>query len=352
MTLSFVLQRLTAGILVALPVLCLSVNVAADTAGSEPADDVVVARWGLEQLKPLPQTDGQRLEEIEKHFQRADLPGESWRYDRVHVLVNDLKIVDTDQVHYYQARLLQHQHKFNESAQVLSAISPESPMFVSARLMMAQVYTELDYTKSAREACTSIILKQADLAAVCSLAAQPSIGESEQTLLSALLNRYVGNDDEITQGMTAWTLYQKSLGYLATEDYDAIEQAYARWGDTESLSVADLVLLSEAQLRNGHPSKTMTLLESHGHQYYPDDAIIVQLARAEKQLNYNDTIWRDFAEERINQRVQRQDQSYAELIALYFSTLGANAEARDLSWLSNADNAQPESLLVGSGEAF
>ena len=349
MKLFFVHQRVTAALLIVLPVLVSSVTASAETTWSEPADDIVVAQWSPEELKPLPQTDEQRMNEIKKHFQRADLPGESWRYDRIFVLVEGLNAEDSDLIPYYQARLLQHQHKFNEAAQLLSTISSASPVFVSARLMMAQVYTELGHFKSAREACTSIILQQADLAAVCGVASKSSIGESEQALLSALLDRYARSDDEVNQSMAAWTLYQKGLGYLNAADYDSVEQAYSRWGDAASLRVADLVLLSEAQLRNQHPQKAMTLLESYGHQHYPDDAIIVQLARAEKQLNRSDRVWRDFAKERISQRVQRQDESYAELIALYFSTVGDNAEPRNLSWLSQVHNAQNSPMVVAPG---
>ena len=103
-------------------------------------------------------------------------------------------------------------------------------------------------------------------------------------------------------------------------------------------------------MRNGKPEEVTVLLQGSGHADYPDDALIVQLARAEQQSASADFYWRDYAEERITQRIKRRDTSYSELISLYFSTVGKNAESRNLSWLSQVNNTQKYQYVAVQGD--
>ncbi|MEK9713833.1 MAG: hypothetical protein VW258_14815, partial [Thalassolituus sp.] len=106
-----------------------------------------------------------------------------------------------------------------------------------------------------------------------------------------------------------------------------------------------LVNRSEALLQDDKPEVVLSLLNSYGKADYPDDALIVQLARAEQQSDSVDFYWRDYAEERINQRIKRRDTSYSELISLYLSTLGKNASDHNLSWLSQLQDIQQKNYL-------
>ena len=329
----------------------------ADTSWSEPDDYAVVARWSKEEIKPLPQTFAQRIEEIRKHFTLADKPGESWRYDRIYVLMDGLtaqKIaasgVGADELTYYRARLLQHRHEFARAAALLQKIDPGSVFFSSARLMMAQVYGEQNQQKAAREACVSIMLEQSDLAAVCSIGLQETAGSAGHGILTAQLERLSSDDSPQGRSLTAWALYHKAKSYLNEGKYEQVEALYQRWSDDALLSVADLVNRSEALLRNDKPAQVTSLLQRYGHEDYPDDALIVQLARAEQQSESADFYWREYAEERITQRIKRRDTSYSELISLYFSTVGKNAESRNLSWLSQVNNAQKYQYVAVQGD--
>ena len=329
----------------------------ADVSWSEPDDNVVVARWSKEELKPLPQTHAQRIDEIKKHFTLADKPGESWRYDRIYVLMDGLEAAQksaigttADELTYYRARLLQHRHEFSNAASLLQKIDHGSAFFSSARLMMAQIYSEQNQQKAAREACVSLMLEQTDLAAICSVGLQPTLGDAGHSIMSSLLERL--SSDKTAQGrsLTAWALYNKGKSYLNEGKYAHVEALYERWSESASLSVADLVNRSEALLRNNKPEHVMALLQEYGYDDHPDDALIVQLARAEKQSERVEFYWRDYAEERISQRIKRRDQSYSELISLYFSTVGKNAESRDLSWLSQVNNAQKHHYIAAQGD--
>ncbi|TPD54596.1 MAG: hypothetical protein C9355_07655 [Thalassolituus maritimus] len=329
----------------------------ADVSWSEPDDNMVVARWSKEELKPLPQTHAQRMDEIKKHFEHADKPGESWRYDRIYVLMDGLESesgavsdVPADELTYYRARLLQHRHEFARAASLLQKIDSDSAYYGSARLMMAQVYGEQNQQKAAREACLSLVLEQTDLAAVCSIALQATAGPAGHGILTALLERLSDDDSPQGRSLSAWALYQKSKSYLNEGKYAEVEALYQQWSVDARLSVADLVHRSEALLRNKQPEKVMALLQDYGSANYPDDAIIVQLARAEQQSGSTELYWRDYAEERISQRIKRRDQSYSELISLYFSTVGKNAESRNLSWLSQVNNAHRHQFIAVQGD--
>ncbi len=329
----------------------------ADVSWSEPDDNMVVARWSKEELKPLPQTHARRMDEIKKHFEHADKPGESWRYDRIYVLMDGLESesgavsdVPADELTYYRARLLQHRHEFARAASLLQKINSSSAYFSSARLLMAQVYGEQNQQKAAREACLSLVLEQTDLAAVCSIGLQSTAGSAGHGILTALLERLSHDNSPQGRSLSAWALYQKSKSYLNEGKYAEVEALYQQWSDDELLSVADLVHRSEALLRNKQPEKVMALLRDYGFANYPDDALIVQLARAEQQIGSAELYWRNYAEERISQRIKRRDQSYSELISLYFSTVGKNAEERNLSWLSQVNNAQKNNYVAAQGE--
>ena len=329
----------------------------ADVSWSEPDDNMVVARWSKEELKPLPQTHAQRMDEIKKHFEHADKPGESWRYDRIYVLMDGLESesgavsdVPADELTYYRARLLQHRHEFARAASLLQKIASDSAYYSSARLMMAQVYGEQNQEKAAREACVSLMLEQSDLAAVCSIGLQSTAGSAGHGILTSLLKRLSHDNSPQGRSLSAWALYQKSKSYLNEGKYAEVEALYQQWSGDMLLSVADLVNRSEALLRNKQPEKVMALLRDYGFANYPDDALIVQLARAEQQIGSAELYWRDYAEERISQRIKRRDQSYSELISLYFSTVGKNAEERNLSWLSQVNNAQKNHYVAAQGE--
>ena len=335
----------------------LSVPALADTDWSEPDDNKVVARWSKEELKPLTQTQEQRTEEIRRHFMLADKPGESWRYDRIHVLMDGLRVqesaargVSSDELTYYRARLLQHRHEFSRAAVLLQKIDPGSAYFSSARLMMAQVYGEQNRRQAAREACVSLVLEQSDLAALCTIGLQTIAGSSGHGFLTAQLERLSADGSPQGRSLTAWALYHKAKSYLNEGKYDEVEALYERWSDDAQITVADMVNRSEALLRNARPGEVISLLQQHGKANYPDDALIVQLARAEQQIESADFYWRNYAEERITQRIKRRDTSYSELISLYFSTLGKNAESRNLSWLSQVSNAQKYQYVVVPGD--
>jgi len=318
------------------------------TAGwSVPDDNHIVAQWSISEIKALPETDAQKIQEIRQHFSVADRPGESWRYDRIYLLMQDLKsgastAVSDDELNYYQGRLLQHRHEFEESEQILSQITEFSPFFTSAVLMRSQINIESGNADQARQACLSLVLKQADLAAVCSIATEENVSKESHELMTSVLKRLSRDDSPSGRALTAWVSYQKARSYLNKGQYASVKEVYEAWGDVSDMTVADLVTYSEALLQNNQPSDVLRLLESFGHSAYPDDALIVQLARAEKQADRSTTEWRDFATVRMAQRVQRRDQSYSELIALYLSTIGKESLMKTSAGLIIADPDQDD----------
>lgn len=312
---------------------------------SEPDDDVVVARWSEDQLKAVQLPHAERLDEIRKHFLLADRPGESWRYDRIYGLMDGIgeeedsdSLGVTDEIAYFRARLLQHGHDFTRAASVLENIEQTSAYYTSAQLMLSQVYHEQGLVKPAHEACLSLMLVQSDVAAICSMGLQSGADDSQRQLFTSFLNRFSKDMTPQGRSLTAWVIYQKAASLLKTADYEQVDQLYRHWSDKASLSVADLVHHSEALLQMKQPASVISLLQDYGRADFPDDALIVQLARAEQQISDGSYVWREYASERISQRINRRDSSYASLISLYYATLGEGKKMPELSWLSQTND--------------
>ena len=296
----------------------------------EPEDSELIVRWSSAELRPQVLSPELIKQEIFHHFSLAALPGQSWRYDRVHqqlmVLGDDPQAASAD-LKYIRARLLQHRHRFAEAAELLLGVDPQSEFYVSSRLLLAQVNTELGYSAKANSACAGLFLLAPDLALGCTFASGFQNDDVRGPFLDRLIEQYskAGNPD--SDALLYWFMYQKARHLMAAEAYRAVSALYQRYASAEALSVADLVIYSEALLRSGNAGEVLALLQPFMSTLHPDDALIVQLARAESMQALPGTYWRDFARQRIDERIRRQDRGYDELIALYHATLRENPSA-------------------------
>lgn len=303
-----------------------------------PENDRLVLRWTQAELKPETSTQEQSLRDIRKHFNFAGLPGQSWRYDHIYSLMKNINLKDAskhsaeqDEITYYRARLMQHSHNFHGAELLLNTIQEGSRYFSAAKLLLAQVLFEQERYNDAKSACLNLVLVQADIAAGCTAATMKEISEPLQGVLANLIQR---SNDELIQ---SWFLYQSVRGYLGNNEPQKALDLYLS-GRAESnsnsaeLTVADLALVAEAYLRLQRPQAVIDLLSDRIVKRYPDDALILQLARAEKQLDQGggDRSWRSYATVRMEERVRRNDVSYGELISIYYLELKNNIELSEV----------------------
>lgn len=310
-----------------------TVSVNASTGWSQPEVERVVARWDIAALKPMTATPEETLAQLQMTLRDAELPGESWRYDQAHSLLQRLTGHSVDsssepqaasasnsvaltrsqqqQLRYYRALVLQHGHRFEAAASLLAQVPATSERYLAAQLMLAQVLAEQGQIDAARGTCFSLVTIQADLALACTAATQDRSSDTLQSALEQQLQRSEPG------AIRDWMLHQQMKGYLNSNQPQQALVAALKWGQVERMSVADLVLLSDAYLALDRAEDVLELLPSFISDSAPDDALIVQLARAEKRMgeaNY----WQGMAAARMQMRIHRDEATYGELLALYF----------------------------------
>ena len=328
------------GCLLSLGMATISVN--ASTEWSQPEAERVVARWDIAALKPMTATAEETLAQLQITLRDAELPGESWRYDQAHGLLQRLAGHSVDsssepetasasnsvaltrsqqqQLRYYRALVLQHGHRFEAAASLLAAVPATSERYLAAQLMLAQVLAEQGQTDAARGTCFSLVTVQADLALACTAATHGTHGTHgtkdtlSDTLQSALEQQLQRSEPGVIRD---WMLHQQMKGYLNSNQPEQALAAALKWGQVTRMSVADLVLLTDAYLALDRPEDVLELLPSFISDSAPDDALIVQLARAEKRMGETN-YWQGTAAARMQMRIHRDEATYGELLALYF----------------------------------
>ena len=288
----------------------------------------LVAVWSQEELKPHVRSQAQSLIEIRHNFEKAGLPGQSWRYDHIYTLMKNITVTEEsstatrDEIKYYRARLMQHSHNFYGAERLLSEIKSNSRYFATATLMLAQVLNEQERHQDAKSACLKLLLTDPDIAAGCAAATRPEMTESLQALLQTIAQR---SDNDI---LNSWFMYQSVSGYVREGQPEKALSSYFKWHNNSSeseLTVADLSIISDAYIEMNQPYEVIELLSNKISTKFPDDALVIQLARAEKNINSTDATgsrqWQSYATLRMEERIRRNDVSYGELISVYYAEL-------------------------------
>jgi predicted Zn-dependent protease len=306
----------------------LSMSSVASQEWTVPNDNELVATWSQEELKPQVHSQAQSLIEVRHNFEKAGLPGQSWRYDHIYTLMKNITVTNetseatSDEIKYYRARLMQHSHNFYAAEHLLREVKTNSRYFSTATLMLAQVLVEQERYQDANSVCLRLLLQNPDIAAGCAAATHPEMTESLQTLLQTIAER---SDNDI---LNSWLMYQSVSGYVREGQPEKALSSYLQWYGNNSVSeltVADLSIIADAYIEMNQPHEVIELLSNKISTKFPDDALVIQLARAEKHINSTNITgsrqWQSYATLRMEERIRRNDVSYGELISVYYAEL-------------------------------
>lgn len=298
--------------------------------------DYIVAKW---QVTPTEKKISASLAYIEWLINQGQYVGKSaYNFGRANALLAPhlAKPTVDPQAWYLSARILQHQHQFKSALTALDKVLTLSPEMISASLLKANIHLVLSEYSMARHTCL-MLLGQADMltVAACSLEVESYQGKLAQSYhqLAQLLTRYPLPEDE----SGVWLLqlladmayrqgdFQSALTWL--NKYPKANRPLSfvvQWADIHlALNQSEPVLAELTDIVNGAEFK--------------DDALLLRLALAEKQLT-GQNFWAQQMAERVNLRVQRQDKFHAAELARYYLEINPDPVKAlywaDINWQS------------------
>ncbi|WAJ70438.1 tetratricopeptide repeat protein [Catenovulum adriaticum] len=292
-------------------------------------NDFVLDSWQVNSNKSN-QTSAS-LTDIENLLEQAQYPGKSaYNVGRANALLKPhLKQDVSGKAWYLSARILQHQHQFQAALKDLDKSISKNKSLTSAWLLKANIHLALAQYSQARSACVSL-LGQADMLTVASCSLEV---ESYQNKLKAsyqqlteLVERYGLPDDE----SQVWILQiLADMAHRLGQNKTAITWLEQYSEQLKPMSL--LVLWSDIQLENNNAEAVdKQLSEVVNHAEFKDDALLLRLAIAEKQMNTG-TYWAEQTLARIQLRIQRNDRFHASEIARFYIDIAPNP-SKALHW--------------------
>ena len=219
------------------------------------------------------------------------------------------------------ADTLQYQHQFAEARTVLNRVLEESPRDVQAQLMLARIALTLNETDNAKQHCTDLMGSAAlGVVSTCLLEVQGRSGNLERayTRLTQLHEQQPG---QAQSAIAHWRLQILTEQALLLGDY----QAAQRWTASmpTPLNVVDKKRRLDSYLWDTDAQVPDALMLDC--KQTPVDSITIRLAWAEKR-NQEGHCWQDYARERMQLRVMRDEKLHSADIAYYFTYVEPDAE--------------------------
>lgn len=292
-------------------------------------DDFVLDSW---QVNPNEsQQNFATLADIETLLTQAQYPGKSaYNVGRANALLKPHLQQDVSaNAWYLSARILQHQHQFKAALQDLDKAIAQNNSLISAWLLKANIHLALAQYSQARSACVSL-LGQADMLTVASCSLEVESYQNKLTAsyqqLADLVARYGLPDDE----SQAWVVQiLADMAHRLGNNNTAIDwlAQYSKPLKPTSL----LVLWSDIQLENNQADEVYQQLTNVLKQAeFKDDALLLRLAIAEKQMNTG-SYWAEQTLARVQLRIQRNDRFHAGEIARFYIDIAPNPD-KALHW--------------------
>ncbi|MDO6705584.1 tetratricopeptide repeat protein [Photobacterium sp. 1_MG-2023] len=218
------------------------------------------------------------------------------------------------------ARVQQHQHQFADAEKTLQKALKQSPDDSSARLLLASVMTIQGKFDAAKQQCLMLIDQAPMLiTSACSLNASfhqlkhPDQQTAVYTQLASLSERFAVADET----SAAWVMEMLAAMALDLNLPQAAIQHLALPVSPDR-TISYLTIWAKAKLAAGEPDRVLSTLGNLVQSSaLPDDALLLELARAEKRKHARST-WHQQVEARVQLREQRQDISHAAFLAYYY----------------------------------
>lgn len=247
------------------------------------------------------------------------------------------------------AQVQQHQHNFVVAQQALEKVLQEDPTHINANLLAARIYVIQENPLAARSACLKL-LGTADLFTVtaCSLEANSylnpdDLGSSYEQLKQLINSQGLPSDERGT-----WVV--QMLADMAMRNQDP--SAAASWLEQrlQNASVNYLSQWADVQLAlNKAPQVIQHLTQVISKAQEMDDALLLRLALAEKQIHSTERLWQKQLTGRVLLREQRQDNLHANEMTVYYLDINPHP-VKALYWakinILSAKEAHDKALLA------
>lgn len=238
----------------------------------------------------------------------------------------------------FYARLLQHEHRFEEAQVQLNLLLEMNPLNTQARLLLANVALNKGDADKAVQLCERLV-GQTELlvATTCLLEARmqqsPSTEHYKQLVsLSRFSERaHINVQTWLNEVLADMALYaeQPSEAVMHCEETDFTDWPVSTW-----------VAWSKAKIALGEGQDILTKLSPYIENIdVPNDSMLLYLALAEQQVGNTDK-WIKRMAQRVLLREQNNDTSHAAEVALYYLHLADQPE-QALTWANlNWENAK------------
>ena len=267
-----------------------------------------------------------------QYLQLAAQPGQSRLYGLAEATLKPLIEANTKDISILLAwaQVQQHQHRFELALDVLAKILAQEPDNVTANLLAARLHLIQGNPGTAQKFCLRL-LGHADLLTLstCSLEVRSTLGEKELAESYAQLQQLLVNQGLPTDERQAWVLQILADMALRLQKPEEGLNFLERIQQKQTLSV--WVQWSDIQLALGNYTQVMESLTAVANSNAQiDDALLVRLALAEKQLA-QPAEWQKKLAERIALRELRDDQAHAADLAIYYLDVAPDAN-KALHW--------------------
>lgn len=315
-----------------------------------PSADTVIATWPVLRTTNLTQNNTAPLKPNDPvaaaalantYLAEAAQPGQSRLYGMAHATLKPFIEQDTDNADAWMAyaQVQQHQHAFDSALaainqSLLKNIARNSDIYTNAHLLSARIYLIQDNPAAARTACLQL-LGNTDLltTTACTLEVtsfQGDLAESYQQLTTLVEREGLPRDERGPWLAQVLADMAMRLGNPAAAEQWLDRQGY------ENASVNYLTQWAEVQLALGQSEKLLQQLQPIVENAADkDDALILRLALAEKNLPSTDDLrgdtWSRLLHQRMALREQRGDTEHASELARYYIDIETNAQ-KALHW--------------------
>jgi hypothetical protein len=285
-----------------------------------PSKDTVVVQWTVVAKSESPK------ERLALLLLKANLPGLASRYyGQASALTNSLlqTTPNDPQLLFYQARIAQHYHRFDQALLILERVLHHQEHYSSALLLKANILLVQGKLGPAKRTCLQLLgVTELWVSGACALEVNAHSGASsnlagsyEQLLNLAERSSLYQHTNEQQQRWVAQILaelaakqglYHQALSHLSAFKLTDVPVSY-------------LALWADVQLALKSPKQVLQLLGPIVERADTfDDALLLRLALSEHQVDVQNTTWTQRLTQRINIRLQRKDIAHAADIAQYF----------------------------------
>jgi tetratricopeptide (TPR) repeat protein len=231
----------------------------------------------------------------------------------------------TPDIGYLYARVLQKEHLFNDAITVANNVLKIMPDHSNTHLLLANLYMTQGQFELAKQHCLALITRVSTLtASTCVLDVQSQHGNllgSYQSLVKLANNKPIDLNTKHVLAEMSFRLqnYTNALKHL--ENISLL-----------NAPVSLIVLWADIQLGLNKPQQVINKLSNLIKEPHDlEDALLLRLAIAEKQLNTTQYTWQNTMKQRVELREVRHDSFHASDLANYYIHVQPN-KSKALYW--------------------